>query len=60
MVLMDNARVHKSQMSMSVIDFIRMPTIFTGPGSMTCSPVERTFGTIKLQDIDIDSKTNKM
>ena len=39
-VLMDNARSHKSETTKSVIRHLGIPTIFTAPGSMTCLPVE--------------------
>ena len=51
-VLMDNAKSHKSELSRSVINYLRIPTIFSAPGSMTCLPVEKVFGLLKLQIID--------
>lgn len=47
-VLMDNAKSHKSAISKRVIEYLNMPTVFTAPGSMTCLPVEKVFGIVKL------------
>ena len=59
-VLMDNAKSHKSETSKRVINHLRMPTVFTAPGSMTCLPVEKVFGIIKLKHINTENKTIKM
>ena len=47
-VLVDNAKSHKSAISRSVINALKIPTMFTAPGSMTCLPIEKAFGILKL------------
>ena len=39
---------------------VSVPTVFTAPGSMTRLPVERAFGIVKLQQINVEEIRIKM
>ena len=46
-----NEVFHSNKTSRSVMRQLRMPIVFTAPGSMNCLPLERVFWIIKQQKI---------
>ena len=49
-VLMDNARYHKTPQVMQLLKNLRIPTIFAAPYSPSCCFIELIFGALKRGD----------
>jgi hypothetical protein len=58
--LLDNSPVHTCGATSRVIEALKIPTIFTGPASYACLPVERIFAAVKQKFAQPERKTDEL
>lgn len=54
MLLFENSPIHTSALTMRLLNYLRVPTVFSAPASFKCLPGEPVFGVLKKKTYDID------
>ena len=60
MLLLDNCSTHKTELVFDLLNTLRVPKMYSAPASYLAIPVERLFGSIEINDFEMQEDPSSL